>query len=99
MRISGAAAHGPGVPRGGSNPASGWRVRLVVCLCKGLTETGVREAIRSGARTVGDLSVRCGAGSECGGCSKTLESLLEQSPPSHSQGQGRASGSATCRRR
>ena len=51
---------------------------MIVCHCHGLTDREVRSAVRHGARTVSDVSRRCGAGSACGGCRPTIEFLVSE---------------------
>ena len=49
---------------------------MYACACKAVTDRTVRAAIASGARSVEDVTRRCGAGGECGGCVPLLEELL-----------------------
>jgi len=49
---------------------------LIVCHCHGVSDRNVRLAIRCGARTANDVARDCMAGSGCGGCHRTLESLI-----------------------
>ena len=54
---------------------------VVVCQCEQITEGEIREAIRSGARTLEGVKRRCGAQfGLCQGsrCRKTIEKLLKQ---------------------
>jgi bacterioferritin-associated ferredoxin len=48
-----------------------------VCLCKGVTDRQIRAAIVAGARTPAEISVRCRAGSGCGGCVPELCRMLQ----------------------
>jgi len=47
---------------------------MYLCSCKAVSDQQIRQAIREGARTVGEISTRFGAGTECGKC---LESISE----------------------
>ncbi len=47
---------------------------MYLCICKAVSDQQIRQAIREGARTVGEISTRFGAGTECGKC---LESIHE----------------------
>ena len=47
---------------------------MYLCICKAISDQQIRQAIREGARTVGEISARFGAGTECGKC---LESINE----------------------
>jgi bacterioferritin-associated ferredoxin len=49
---------------------------VVICSCQAVNDRAVREAIASGARTVDDLTARCGAAGDCGGCRPELERIL-----------------------
>jgi bacterioferritin-associated ferredoxin len=49
---------------------------VLVCLCRGVTDRTVNDAIAAGARTVHELRRQCSAGSGCGGCWPTLSALL-----------------------
>jgi bacterioferritin-associated ferredoxin len=48
-----------------------------VCLCKAVTEHQIRLAVRNGARTLPEITMRCRAGSGCGGCEPELARILE----------------------
>jgi bacterioferritin-associated ferredoxin len=48
----------------------------IVCSCVGTTERSVLRAIDDGARSICQVSERCGAGANCGGCHGTIEDLL-----------------------
>ena len=49
---------------------------MYVCACEGVTDRTVRAAVVSGARSVDDVTRRCGAGGECGGCLPLIQELL-----------------------
>ena len=48
-----------------------------VCLCKGVTDRQIRAAISAGARDLGEIGVRCRAGTGCGGCVPEVCRLLQ----------------------
>ena len=50
---------------------------MIVCHCRGITDRGVRRAIRGGATSRRQLARSCGAGTGCGGCRVTLQGILE----------------------
>jgi bacterioferritin-associated ferredoxin len=54
---------------------------MLVCHCKGLTDRDVRRAIESGACTRREVTLRCGAGSVCGGCRPVIDELLGAGEP------------------
>jgi bacterioferritin-associated ferredoxin len=51
---------------------------VIVCLCQGVPEDAVRNAIAAGASTVRDVSKRCGAGTDCRACCPMLASLIQE---------------------
>ena len=51
---------------------------MIVCSCRAVRESTVRNAVAAGARTVEDVAARCGAGSVCGGCHDTLAHVLAE---------------------
>ena len=50
---------------------------MIVCQCKGISDTTVRRAVREGAQTPTEVSLACGAGTDCGCCRPTLVKILE----------------------
>ena len=54
---------------------------MIVCSCRRVNDAGVAEAIRSGAKDIDEIVLRCGAGSRCGGCWPTLAQLLDRMQP------------------
>ena len=51
---------------------------VYVCICNGVTERDIREAAESGCRSVPELTMRTGAGANCGSCLDMAAELLEQ---------------------
>jgi bacterioferritin-associated ferredoxin len=51
---------------------------MVVCLCQGVTERQVREAIADGATTRKKVTRACGAGAGCGGCHESIREILRE---------------------
>ena len=49
---------------------------MIVCSCHAVTDREIHRAVRSGARTAGQVAEICGAGSSCGGCRETVHELL-----------------------
>ncbi len=50
---------------------------MILCICRGVSEGEVVEAVRCGARTLDDVSRRCdGAGADCGSCLRHIEMHL-----------------------
>lgn len=52
------------------------RPRLIVCHCQGVSDRSIRQAVREGARTVGQVSRACRAGRSCGGCRPAICEIL-----------------------
>lgn len=51
---------------------------MIVCLCNGLTEAAVREAIAAGARRPKDVYCGCGKRAQCGCCTGTILTMLRE---------------------
>jgi bacterioferritin-associated ferredoxin len=42
---------------------------MIVCLCRGVSDRQIVEAVHDGARSLDDVARRCdGAGTDCGSC-------------------------------
>ena len=51
---------------------------MILCICRGVTEEEVVDAIRRGAFTLEKIARRCdGAGTDCGSCRSELQAQLE----------------------
>ena len=50
---------------------------MYVCLCLGITNETVSEAVVAGAGTSQQVAQACGAGSECGRCRRTIRSIID----------------------
>jgi bacterioferritin-associated ferredoxin len=50
---------------------------MILCLCRGVSDREIVEAIRRGARDLHEVAVVCaGAGSGCGACRASIEEFL-----------------------
>ncbi|HUH06475.1 MAG TPA: (2Fe-2S)-binding protein [Egibacteraceae bacterium] len=49
---------------------------MLVCHCRAVNDSRIREEVAAGARDEFDIAQRCGAGSECGGCVPAISRLL-----------------------
>lgn len=50
---------------------------MIVCLCRGISERDIDDAVRRGAESVDDVSRECaGAGNCCGTCRPLIEDYL-----------------------
>lgn len=52
---------------------------MYVCLCNGVTNHTVCEAVARGASTSKEIAAACGAGGDCGRCRRTLRAILAAS--------------------
>lgn len=50
----------------------------MVCLCHGISERKLAKVIDHGASTVDDVGRACRAGTDCGGCVRTIEAALAE---------------------
>ena len=57
---------------------------MIICICKAIGERTLRDAIRSGARSVDDLAHATGASTDCGTCAEHLQEILAQELSDHS---------------
>jgi len=53
--------------------------RLILCICKAVTDRDVDAAVRAGARSVDAIGACCGAGTDCGSCREAIEERIETS--------------------
>jgi bacterioferritin-associated ferredoxin len=54
-----------------------YQSRMILCLCKGISERTVRLAVATGARSVDAVADRCGAGTDCGSCRHAIQDLVD----------------------
>jgi bacterioferritin-associated ferredoxin len=51
---------------------------MVLCMCRGVTDDEIVDAIRRGAFSLEKIARRCdGAGTDCGSCRNDIEAHLE----------------------
>lgn len=48
---------------------------MIICICRGKSDSDIARAIERGATTVRDLQ-RCGIGDQCGSCHTSLKTIL-----------------------
>ncbi len=51
---------------------------MFICLCNGIPEESIRQAVREGAHTLEDLSARLGVATGCGGCALLAEEIIDE---------------------
>jgi bacterioferritin-associated ferredoxin len=49
---------------------------MYICLCNGLSDAQVGQAIRDGARRPRDIYAACGCRAQCGGCTRTILGVI-----------------------
>ncbi len=49
---------------------------MYVCVCNGVTDREVSEAIEAGAKTRTAVTRACGAGGDCGSCHRAIDEML-----------------------
>jgi bacterioferritin-associated ferredoxin len=59
---------------------------MYVCLCNGLNEATVREAIDAGARSVAGIYQQLDCAPSCGKCTPFIRELLHRYAPLHEVG-------------
>lgn len=52
---------------------------MIICLCRGVSESDIRRVIERGASTADAVTAACGAGGECGACVIMLADLVAES--------------------
>ena len=52
---------------------------MIICLCRGLSESDIRRVIERGAWSADAVTAACGAGGDCGACTLTLADLVAES--------------------
>ena len=51
---------------------------MYICICKGVTDTAIREAVCQGAGRMRDLKSCLGVSEQCGKCAAHAQEVLEQ---------------------
>lgn len=50
---------------------------MILCLCRGVSEREVADAVARGATTVAEVRRQCGAGTDCGSCVAEIKAHLD----------------------
>ncbi len=70
------------LPRAGKGGGEliGYRSELpmYICLCNGITDNHIAEAVQAGAASLCDLKSRLGVATCCGRCAECAEFILEE---------------------
>ena len=51
---------------------------MYVCLCNGITESQIRDAVGGGARSLSELHLCLGVASSCGKCADCAQQVLHE---------------------
>ena len=65
---------------------------MYTCICYGVTQAEVEDAITAGACTEDEVGDRCGAGTGCGSCLDRICELLRATAPDHGRSPLRLAG-------
>jgi bacterioferritin-associated ferredoxin len=63
---------------------------VYICLCNGLTDRQIIDAIAAGATRPKEVYCACGGQAQCGNCTRTIVSLLREGAPAGSAGRAAA---------
>ena len=50
---------------------------MIVCVCRGVSESQMEAVVSAGAKTVDQVSRACGAGTDCGACRFMVAEIVE----------------------
>ncbi|QIL19786.1 (2Fe-2S)-binding protein [Thermomonas sp. HDW16] len=50
---------------------------MYICICNGVTDHQIREAAEAGCASLAELTMRTGAGANCGSCLSSAEAILD----------------------
>jgi bacterioferritin-associated ferredoxin len=65
---------------------------MYVCLCAGVTDHEIQEALAEGASTLEEVAHCTGAGTRCGSCVATVNAMVEDATGVASGRRGRGEG-------
>ncbi|MDG1932824.1 MAG: (2Fe-2S)-binding protein [Luminiphilus sp.] len=51
---------------------------MYICICKGVTESAIREQVCAGARSVDEVSRRTGCSTQCGKCLLRAKRVVQE---------------------
>ena len=56
---------------------------MIVCVCRGVSERAIREAVNSGATCMDTLGMELGVGTQCGRCGDCARAILRDELDRH----------------
>jgi bacterioferritin-associated ferredoxin len=51
---------------------------MYICICQAVTDTAIRRAVDEGVTTLPELSLKTGAGTQCGSCVPMAREILDE---------------------
>ena len=54
---------------------------MILCVCRGVSDREVAEAVAQGATSVAEVRRACGAGTDCGSCVADIRAQLDAARP------------------
>ena len=54
---------------------------MIVCVCEGVSDREIREAIDNGSKTLQEIGRSCRAGTDCATCCMTIRQMLNDNRP------------------
>lgn len=51
---------------------------MFVCICHGITDKQIKQAVHQGCETLADLKKQHGVASECGKCAKMAKTIINK---------------------
>jgi bacterioferritin-associated ferredoxin len=67
---------------------------MIVCLCHGVNDRTIRACVKDGAGSVQEVGRRCGAGTDCGSCRRSIRELIREHDVEQAQSAGAACSSS-----
>ncbi len=58
---------------------------MYICICKGITDSAIREAVHQGAERMRDLKTCLGVAGQCGKCACHTKEVLDQTRKQQTQ--------------
>ena len=52
--------------------------RMIVCICHGVSDRTIDDAIDEGCRSVRQVGRRCDAGTDCGACRSLIKGMIRE---------------------
>ena len=68
---------------------------MFICLCRAISQKKLLTVIQEGAKTVEDVTARCGAGGDCGSCKMQIASMLTDGRNAHAKNDSSCPASST----